>query len=392
LRTVDIKDLHVRISGKIADMGSSTQHVSGAGPRERDATLEAVRAANASADIFAGQTVMRLDSNDASELATRIPGWEVELTQLQPGPFSGHLIAIPLGPVLVCCGKFDQPLLQHVAGPRGCMIVNRPGRGSGPLRHLGHEVEDDECFVGGPASEGEAVGGVVQFPTALSVRLDAWEAARGWLGERDFLSARGTMLRKTGLPWATSFLDTMEWIVDAATRYPDSIARVDVRASLADLLLTRVDALGAGDFPVREDRQTRVHRRVAVERARRYIHSNLAEPIRLSHLCRFARTEARALEYGFQDLVGLSPIAYIRTTRLHRARGLLRSTAVNHRSISEIALDCGFWHLSQFAVDYKSLFGESPSITFRRTQAQLPAKQRRGQMQTTVLAPAPSPT
>ena len=47
------------------------------------------------------------------------------------------------------------------------------------------------------------------------------------------------------------------------------------------------------------------------------------------------------------------------------------------RSISEIALDCGFWHLSQFAVDYKRLFAESPSVTYRRTQAELPRAERR---------------
>jgi AraC family ethanolamine operon transcriptional activator len=362
-------------------MGNGTYNVPGTGPREFDAAFKAVRVPDASDDIFAGQTVVHLDSDDASELATRIPGWEVELTQLQPGAFTGHLIAIPLGPVLVCCGKFDQPLLQHIAGPPGSMIVNRPGRGSAPIRHLGHEVQDDECFVGGPASEGEAIGGVVQFPTTLSVRLDAWEAARQWVSDANFLSVRGTMLRRTGLQWANSFLDAMEWIVDAFTQYPETVARVDVRASLADLLLTRIDALGVGAFPVRQDRQTRIHRRVAVERARQYIHSNLAEPIRLSHLCRFACTEARALEYGFRDVVGLSPMAYIRTTRLHHARRQLRSTVVSRRSISEIALDCGFWHLSQFAVDYKALFGESPSVTFRRTQAQLPATQRRRQTQ-----------
>ena len=70
---------------------------------------------------------------------------------------------------------------------------------------------------------------------------------------------------------------------------------------------------------------------------------------------------------------------YVRTTRLHRARRILRSIVVSHRSISEIALDSGFWHLSQFAVDYKALFGESPSTTFRRTLAELPVSERRRQ-------------
>ena len=75
--------------------------------------------------------------------------------------------------------------------------------------------------------------------------------------------------------------------------------------------------------------------------------------------------------------MGISPIGYVRATRLHRVRRLLRSTAVRTRSVSVIALDCGFWHLSQFAVDYKLVFAESPSATYRRTLAQLPRAERR---------------
>jgi AraC family transcriptional regulator, ethanolamine operon transcriptional activator len=320
---------------------------------------------------------LHLSSNDADELTTRIPNWDVELTQLQPGAFNGQLTFISLGPLLICHGKFDQPLLQHVAGPRGCMLVNRPGRGSVRLRYLGHEVQDDECFVSGPVSEGEAVGQGIQFPTGLAVRLDAWESGAEWLSNFALLSTRGTTLRRTGLSWTNAFLDGMAWIADAIERYPENLARADVRESLADQLLLRVDALGAADSPVRQDREARLHRRIAVARARDYIHRNLAEPIRLSTLCRHARAEARALEYGFLDVVGLSPMQYVRTTRLHRARRLLRSIDVSRRTISEIALDSGFWHLSQFAVDYKALFGESPSMTFRRTQAELPPSTRR---------------
>jgi AraC family ethanolamine operon transcriptional activator len=327
--------------------------------------------------IAHSEHVLRLSSNDADELTTQIPDWDVELTQLQPGVFRGELTFISLGPALICRGKFDQPLLEHVAGPRGCLVVTRPGRGSAPLRYLGHEIEDDECFVGGPALEGEAVSTGIQFPTALSVRLDAWQTGGEWLRESKLLTTCGTMLRRTGLPWARAFLDAMTWIFEAVERHPDMVARADVRASMADVLLARLDVLGTGDLPVRQDRPARLHRRVAVERARDYIRRNLTEPIRLSNLCRHARTEARALEYGFLDVVGLSPMQYVRTTRLHRARRLLRSIAVRHRSISEIALDSGFWHLSQFAVDYKALFGESPSMTFRRTQAELPLSERR---------------
>jgi hypothetical protein len=52
--------------------------------------------------IAHSEHVLRLSSNDADELTTQIPDWDVELTQLQPGVFRGELTFISLGPALIC--------------------------------------------------------------------------------------------------------------------------------------------------------------------------------------------------------------------------------------------------------------------------------------------------
>jgi AraC-like DNA-binding protein len=75
---------------------------------------------------------------------------------------------------------------------------------------------------------------------------------------------------------------------------------------------------------------------------------------------------ARTLEYGFHDILCLTPIHYVKVLRLNQVhRQLLSPLYVGH-SISALALDAGFQHLGQFAVDYKRLFLESPSATRRR--------------------------
>lgn len=106
-------------------------------------------------------------------------------------------------------------------------------------------------------------------------------------------------------------------------------------------------------------------RRKAVELACQYIRSHIGERIRLADLCRCTHLKSRCLEYGFQELVGVPPMRYVKMLRLDLVRRQLLAGTDRQRSISQIALDAGFTHLSQFAADYKAVFTESPSVTRR---------------------------
>jgi AraC-like DNA-binding protein len=133
--------------------------------------------------------------------------------------------------------------------------------------------------------------------------------------------------------------------------------------------LAELSAVSAADESVSASR-----RAMSMERGRRYIDSNLVGPLRIANVCEAAGVRARTLEYGFRELFGISPVSYIKAQRLNRVRRLLLSPASARRTITAIALDSGFWHLSQFAADYQKFFGESPSITRRRSLAADPAQ------------------
>jgi AraC family transcriptional regulator, ethanolamine operon transcriptional activator len=341
------------------------------------ADVAADRPNGRSGGIHGGTNVVRVAADDADDLAEKAHHWGVRLTQLHPGPFSGRIAMISLGPLLVCRAMYSRPVLQNLMSPADCITVTRMTARSDPLACRGRDVGPGECFLFGPGAEGEAVNRGIQYPTTVSIPLSLWHTESHWLNETDLPRTRGMHVPEPGEAWIAGFLQRVEWILDAVERIPEAAGPDDVRAGMADSLLAYVNTLGETSSSISNDRETRAHRRVAVERARVYISENLADPIRLADLCRVAHTQARSLEYGFQELLSMSPVTYIRTMRLHRARRLLRSSVMRTRSISEIALDCGFWHLSQFSADYKILFGEKPSVTLKRTMAQLPRSERR---------------
>lgn len=88
--------------------------------------------------------------------------------------------------------------------------------------------------------------------------------------------------------------------------------------------------------------------------------------LKVSDICHHIGTERRTLQYGFQDVMGMSPQAYIKAVRLNAARKAIKKSNSASHEIGDIAYQLGFSHLSQFAKDYKIAFGELPSETRNR--------------------------
>lgn len=82
----------------------------------------------------------------------------------------------------------------------------------------------------------------------------------------------------------------------------------------------------------------------------------------IEDLCKMTFTSRRTLQNCFELITGQSPALFLKMIKLNAVRRALQNANQN-LSISDIASDWGFWHLSQFSVDYKRLFGESPSQT-----------------------------
>jgi AraC-like DNA-binding protein len=81
----------------------------------------------------------------------------------------------------------------------------------------------------------------------------------------------------------------------------------------------------------------------------------------LLDLCRELEVSERTLHYAFQEVRGLSPMAYFRACRPNAVRQELKTVA--DTASEQIAQRWGFWHPGEFAAAYRRLFGELPSRT-----------------------------
>lgn len=310
---------------------------------------------------------------DASELKEQVVEWNGDFAQLSAGPFSAIGGLTQLGVITLARFTYDQTVLNRSYAPRDTMAFLFPGRGSAPAYVRGRPVEYTQGVAITQDACCEAITHGPFVVMAAAIDLGFWNAQSNWLRTQPVADTRGPSIVSQAA-WLGSLESSINWILDAVTQYPAVLGREDIRASLVDRLLSTLSKIDGRATEVGTRGEGRARRHRAVERAREYIRANVSEQIRLSDLCNHCYVQSRSLEYGFREMCGLSPVAYIKAVKLSRVRKALLSVEVPLRSISEIACDFGFWHLSQFAVDYRRFFGETPSSTRERARASFLAK------------------
>lgn len=104
----------------------------------------------------------------------------------------------------------------------------------------------------------------------------------------------------------------------------------------------------------------------AVRRAQAYIEEHAGSGVSVAEIAAAGNLTVRALQYAFRRHLGMTPMTYLRRTRLERARAdLAAADPYGSESVTSIALRWGFLSASRFAALYRDAFGETPSQTLR---------------------------
>ena len=137
---------------------------------------------------------------------------------------------------------------------------------------------------------------------------------------------------------------------------------------LLEMLLAALEATTVPKLNFRD--HTRQGYSRVVKLAENYALAHLGNRFYVKDLCVATGVRERTLEYVFQQVMGMSPVAYLTRLRLHRVRQALRMAAHGSTTVSTQALSWGFSHFGDFARAYKDCFGELPSETLRRKPAE----------------------
>ncbi|MBO5221419.1 MAG: helix-turn-helix transcriptional regulator [Clostridia bacterium] len=101
----------------------------------------------------------------------------------------------------------------------------------------------------------------------------------------------------------------------------------------------------------------RKFRLASFEQAILFLREHYADPITLQDLSHAAGLSEKYFGEYFKNITGKTPIRYLNEYRVERAAELLKR---GDKSITEIALECGFSDLSYFIKTFRNHYGTSP--------------------------------
>lgn len=297
-------------------------------------------------------------AHDADQLASELTNWHQCYDQISAGLFHGALTELRLPELQVFREDLNQAVRQSCRVWPDAIWFGLPEHGA-LTRINGRQVEADWIMVQPGNVEFELV-----TPAAYSIygivvsRQSLVEAARRQGCQIDWQRLRSAeVLRVDRDARAACERLLARLLPEAGASLPADAGgpwRQDVLSALLDMLDQRCvePALAAS---LQRRRQT-------VARARDYIEAHHGDSITVPALCEQAHVSRRTLQYCFEDVLGMSPLAYLRTVRLNGVRRQLR----DGRAIGELAGEWGLCNFSQFSSDYRKLFGLSPSAALKR--------------------------
>ena len=308
--------------------------------------------------------VVRHEFDDVDELAEVGRSWDLDFRQLSRGAFAGDVYQAGTPSFQLARTRLRGVVHQHGTTPPGLLTFAVPAVGDIDLVWRGRTIGRDSVLVHQPSSELESVSGADFDIFLVSVSMDSLEQSFERLG------TTGSRRHVAGLEIVQAEPIALGWLRRWANLALTSIFHephlLDRTPIVGQMKSTAADRLARCLWPGLENDRSpaRIQRRRGVENAIRLARHQAGSIGSVADLSRLSGVSRRTLRRGFRERFRTSPKAYLQAQRLIGVRRRLRSTG-DTTPISDIANEWGFWHMGQFAADYRRHFGELPSETVR---------------------------
>ena len=302
---------------------------------------------------------------DIEELNDLVQGWDFEFHQLKAGRSPAELLQFGRPEFMFTRFYFEQPYHQRGCTAHDALTVGLPEEGIEEVITPDGAVQQDDilCFPSGRELS------VVSRPRFKGYSLSISDALLDEVAKSCDLqvgASIGTVQQV--LHCNRSNMNTLRRELRRVSR---SLSQINTAENSPEIIrdlefsLIRHLLLAITDSQPTDRLKLTNRKQIILQRARDYMEANTNKPITVLELAQASGSCVRTLEYVFRDYFDATPKAYLKSRRLVAVRHELLRSLHSKLLINEVANRWGFWHMSQFATDYRRFFGELPSETPR---------------------------
>jgi AraC family ethanolamine operon transcriptional activator len=316
-------------------------------------------------ELFVSSTplLLRADFTELDELCAAVRSWDLDFRPLAgPGPCDrvGRIVQQRLGGVEIAYARFLASIEQRGAPPTACLTFGVPEADMRRLWWRGRDVD---------------VGAVLVFP--LGSELSSFSGSDFEI--HTISVARETVAGvcerfKLSLPTARRCPETFSPPPALLGSLRRSLRRIrdrfdgDPSLEVTQVVETLVVAwLASAPTDCERFQPARVRDR-AIRKCLERIEQDDWTGLSPGVLCEIAGVSERTLQYAFRERFDLTPGAFLKARRLAAVRDALLRSDGTELGVGDVAASFGFWHVGQFAADYRRAFRETPSWTLKRSR------------------------
>ena len=305
-----------------------------------------------------------LTFSDPYEYQRAILGATNEIVITQSGQFTAGITRIQLHQLLILSGCDQLARVAYCATDHGQAPIGFPTNlQQAPYYLSGMEVSPGHIVAYAPGGEFYHRATSEVHWGSLDLREEDLAVAVEVIAGIELKPPSAERLMRPPPAVISRLLRLHKAAADLAATAPEILTHPEVaRAVEQELVRTMVHCLVGGAEVTRQA----ARRESVMRRFERAIAEAGTEPLYVTEVCTAIGVSDRTLRQYCLEHMGMAPHRYLWLRRMHLARRALALADARTTTVTAIANDHGFAELGRFAVTYRQLFGESPSITFSR--------------------------
>jgi AraC family transcriptional regulator, ethanolamine operon transcriptional activator len=301
--------------------------------------------------------------DEIEKVTETVRGWELELFQLDKGKFSGDLMQAGNNLVILTYFKSNRKIEMRGKAPKQMITFGIPLFNISPIIWQKHTITEKRVQTYKPGAElnGITPPGFETF--TISIAEIYFDELVKTIGDDNNIylniENESLMCDEENIDRMHNFLNRFNDIIkDEQSGSSDDQFRRIIEVEIPGRL---IDLISSG-IPVKL-KPSSAQRNLALKKFAEYINEFSDDRLTVLDFCRRTGVGKRTLEYAVQEQFNNSPKKYINALRLNNVKKELRNSYSSSTKVIDVANQHGFWHMGQFAKDYKLMFGELPSDT-----------------------------